>query len=278
MAKKTPTIPEWKRSIFDPAYSDHAETLDADFKRMASHDEATEIDRIQQKYRLPPGSGYFIYEAVIRVRQSLANHDSHPFTTAERAEALNRVAVCCEELNRALASVWMTDDDARALEVEFVRVASERATASKGRFIEAEMMGIIERRKATNPPHFGPNGSPLDILEGAASACEAAALSARENIPGYGKQGGRRPTSDRDALIVEDLFRVALHVGMKPRGADFLEFCKAVFTQGGRPMGLEGVIRHFMKTRWPEIKRVLVSGGFGVIPKNGKKPSQKPPG
>ncbi len=278
MAKKTPTIPEWKRSIFDPAYSDHAEWLDSDWKTLANNEDRVKVDHIQQNFGLPPGSGYFIYQAVIRVRQSLANHDSYPLTTAERAEALNRVAVCCEELSRALASVWMTDDDGRALEVEFVRVASERATASKGRFIEAEMMGIVERRKATKPPHFGPNGSPLDILEGAASACEAAALCARENIPGYGKQGGRRPTSDRGALIVEDLFRVALHVGMKPSGADFLEFCKAVFEQGGQCNGIEGAIRNFKKTRWPEIERVLVSGGFGVIPKNGKKPSQKPPG
>jgi hypothetical protein len=65
---------------------------------------------------------------------------------------------------------------------------------------------------------------------------------------------------------------------MKPSGADFLEFCKAVFAQGGQRHGIEGAIRNFKKTRWPEIERVLVSGGFGVIPKNGKKPSQKPPG
>jgi hypothetical protein len=278
MASKPPNPPEWKRSIFDPAYSDYAETFDADFKRMASHSEALEIDHIQQKYGLPPGSGYFVYEAFVRLRRAKKVSSHYPYTGAERSEALSHLAACCEELNRALAKVWATDDDGRALEVEFVRVASERTKKNEGRFIEAELLAIVEKRKATLPPHFGPNGSPLEILEGAASACEVAALCVRENIPGYGKQGGRRPTMDSHSLIVEDLFLVALHVGMRPRGGAFRGFCDAVFEMAGIPGNSEGAIRHFAKTRWPAIERVRLDGGFGVIPKNGKKPSPKPPG
>lgn len=223
------------------------------------------IEAVQQKYGLPLGASFFIFEAVKRLRHNYKT-PHYPYTASERAKALARLAECCENLNKALAVIYQTDEDNARLQSEFYEVVLARAEKTKGLYIESDLLRIIDKRKAKRPPFYGLHGSPLELLESAASVCEVAALTARESIPNYGKNGGKRTLIERETHVIEDLFFVVIPLGIKPtRGGTFDKFCKDVYTLAGFEKSHEAALRHFIKKRWPELEPLVIDGAFGRI-------------
>lgn len=233
--------------------------LDRLFREDADPKDREKIDAITVSYGLPAGAGYFINHALKGLRQADDWRQEYPFTSSERASALQAVAESCVSLTRALSRVFATAQDADELERIYGEIATKRASITIVQ--QGDWRAIC---------------STLAVFLSSASACGAAALTARESIPEYGKTGGRRPVQDSFAKQIEELFYACLPSGIVPgRGGEFDRLCKEVWELAGMPATHEGPLRHFLKERWPELKKRVLAGDFGVIPVDRKKPRKK---
>lgn len=232
--------------------------LDRLFREDAAPNDREKIDALTASFGLPAGAGFFIHHALKRLRQAKDGQGEYPFTPSERASALQAVAESCESLTRALSRVFVTQQDADELERAYDEITSYRA--SKTIVPQGDWRAICSK---------------LDVFFSSASACGDAALIARECIPEYGKAGGRRPVQGLYAEQIEELFYASLPSGIVPsRGGEFDRLCADVWALAGIPAGHEGPLRHFLKERWPGIKKRIEAGDFGPIP-NRKKPKGK---
>lgn len=235
--------------------------LDRLFREDAAPKDREKIDALTFSFGLSAGAGYFIHHALKRLRQAKDGQREYPLTPSERASALQAVAESCESLTRALARVFLTRQDNDELERIYGEIASKRA--SKTIVMPGDWRAIC---------------STLDVFFSSASACGDAALIARECIPEYGKAGGRRPVQGLYVEQIEELFYACLPSGIVPgRGGEFDRLCADVWALAGIPAGHEGPLRHFLKERWPGIKKRIEAGDFGPIP-NRKKPKGKQSG
>lgn len=245
-------VSEGGEAMAEPSY------LDQIFREEADPKDREKIEKLTASFGLCADAGYHIYTALEKLRFAKNFQHEYTLTPSERASALQAVAESCESLTRALSRVFLTQQDAGELERAYDEIASKRASTTI--VAQGDWRAFC---------------SSLSVFFSSASACGAAALTTRESIPNYGKAGGRRPTQNVYAEQVEILFYACLPSGIFPgRGGKFERLCADVWALAGIPAGHEGPLRHFLKERWPDIKKRIEAGDFDPIP-NRKKPKGK---